>query len=276
MRGFSVLLVAVFGVFFPVWAESGKILFSASTDWGKVMVRQQGDVRTLVFAEDGKETEESRMSVRAPHRPLLGYIRQMLAVTAVWQAQKRQPPQEVLVVGLGGASLSNALAYEYPAAKVTSIELEPAVVEAARQYFFYKESETVVTIVDDARHFLETSDGRYDLIYLDAFAGLEVPETLRTVEFARLLDDHLKPGGAVIANVHFIPEDNSARYQRALGEVFPESHLFENVAQGVGLYSHSRMSLEDLPTQAFEIELEPFLHLAPGSDLKDVEPFRDE
>lgn len=275
MRGFSVLLVVVFGVFFPVWAESGKILFSAPTEWGKVLVRQQQDIRTLVFAEDGKETEESRMSILAPHRPILGYVRQMLAVTAVWQALNRQPPREVLVVGLGGASLSNALAHEYPAAKVTSIELEPAVVEAARGYFFYKESETVVTVVDDARRFLETSKQRYDLIYLDAFAGLEVPESLRTVEFARLLDDRLKPGGAVIANIHFIPEINSARYQRALLEVFPEALVFQNVAQGVGLYSHRRMSLEKRPTRAFELELEPLLRLAPASDIKGVEPYRD-
>ncbi len=276
MRCFSVLLVVLFGVLFPVWAKNGEVIFSASTDWGKVVVRQQSDIRTLLFVEDGKETEESRLSIRAPHQPILGYVRQMLAATAIWQAQEGKHPQEVLVVGLGGASLSNALAHYYPTAKVTSIELEPAVVEAARRYFFYRESDRVVTVVDDARHFLETSSERYDLIYLDAFAGLEVPAPLRTVEFARLLEGHLRPGGAVIANIHFIPEEPSLRYQRSLRDVFPHSLVLSNVAQGVGIYSKETIFLDDAPAEAFGLELKTYLLLAPEPSFEGVEPYRDE
>lgn len=276
MKRFSVLLVVLFGVFFPAWAKNGKIIFSVSTDWGKVVVRQQADLRTLLFVEDGKEAEESRMSIRAPHQPILGYVRQMLAATAVWQGREGKPPLEILVVGLGGASLSNALAHYYPSAKVTSIELEPAVVEAARRHFFYRESDRVVTVIDDARHFLETSAGRYDLIYLDAFAGLEVPAPLRTVEFARLLEGHLRPGGAVVANIHFIPEEPSLRYQRALREVFPHSLLLSSVAQGVGIYSREAVSLNAAPAEAFGLELKTYLRLAPEPSFEGVEPYRDE
>ncbi len=100
MRRFSVLLVVLFGIFFPVGAKSGKLLFSRQTSWGEVLVRQQGDVRTLLFSEDGKETEESRMSVRTPYRPITPYIKQMLAATALWQAQDAHPPESVLIVWL--------------------------------------------------------------------------------------------------------------------------------------------------------------------------------
>ena len=276
MRGFSVLLVVLFGVFFPAFGDEGEIVFSAVTGWGKVLVRQQGDIRRLLFVENGKETEESRMSVRAPHRPLLDYVRQMLAATAVWQSQEGLAPERILVVGLGGGSLSTALAHHYPEATITSVELEPVVVEAARRQFFYRESDKVETVVDDTRHFLETSPGQYDLIYLDAFAGLEVPAPLRTLEFAQLLEAHLSPQGAVIANVHFVPEGPSLRYRRALSEVFPHSLLLSRVAQGIGIYSRHRISLEGVPARAFEFDLQDYLKLAPEVDLQRVEPYRDE
>ncbi len=275
MRGFSVLLVALFGIFFPVAAKSGKPLFSHQTPWGEVLVRQQGDIRVLLFAENGKETEESRMSVRTPHRPILRYVKQMLAATALWQANEQTSPAKILVVGLGGASLSNALAHHYPQSTITSIELEPGVVEAARRYFFYRESDRVITAIDDARHFLETTQERYDLIFLDAFAGLEVPPALRTVEFARNLESHLTPQGAVVANIHYIPEESSHRYQQALHEVFPQRVLLAGVAQAIGVYSRHELSLTKAPKSAFDLELRDFLKPATLPHLEGVEPYRD-
>ena len=276
MRGFSVLLVVLFGIFFPVLAKSGKLLFSHQTSWGEILVRQQGDVRLLLFAEDGKETEESRMSVRTPHRPILRYVKQMLAATALWQANSSTPPEKVLVVGLGGASLSNALAHHYPEATITSIELEPGVVEAAHRYFFYRESARVVTVIDDARHFLETTEERYDLIFLDAFAGLEVPPPLRTIEFARTLESHLSPKGAVVANVHHIPEESSHRYQRALHEVFSHRVLLAGIAQAVGIYSNQEVALSKAPKHAFDLDLQNFLQPYPLPQLDRVRPYQDQ
>lgn len=276
MRGFSVLLVVLFGIFFPVFAKSGKLLFSHQTPWGEILVRQQGDVRLLLFAEDGRETEESRMSVRTPHRPMLRYVKQMLAATALWQANEKTSPEKILVVGLGGASLSNALAHHYPKSTITSIELEPGVVDAARRYFFYRESERVVTVIDDARHFLETTEERYDLIFLDAFAGLEVPAPLRTTEFARLLESHLSSRGAVIANIHYIPAESSLRYQQALHEVFPRRLLLAGVAQAIGVYSKQEFDLSIAPGHAFGLDLKNFLQPAPLPKLDGIAPYQDE
>jgi spermidine synthase len=273
MRRLSILAVAIFFTFFPAFAQSSKLLWSKATGWGEVRVRQQGDQRFLMFADEDGETEESRMSVAKPYQPQLVYVRQMML--AITHLQRRPPggSQRFLVVGLGGASLSNALLQRFPKATVTSIELEPVVVEAARRFFFYQENERSITVVDDARRFLQNSDQMYDAIFLDAFDGVEVPESLRTVEFAELLDRHLKPAGAVIANVHFVPEQSSLRYRRTLGQVFSCSYITAGVAQGVGVYSHQTL----LPPKPNDLDSpdRQLLREAPEPLWDGVEPYRD-
>lgn len=279
MRQFSILSVVLFTLFFPCWAENGKLLWSRKTDWGEIRVREEGKARILLFADGDGETEESRILVDKPYRPQARYLRQMLAAAQVIFANKSSP--RYLVVGMGAGTLSMALApdarlgYELEAS-VTSVEIEPAVVEAAKRYFFYKESEQFLTVVDDARHFLETTNERYDAIFLDAFDGVEVPEPLRTVEFAQLLDRHLASGGMIIANVHFVPEEPSLRYQKSLLSVFEQSYMINGLAQGVGIYSHTAIPLPTndghrFLTQIIELGVEP----APEHDLTGVEPYRD-
>ena len=56
-------------------------LWSQSTEWGRVVVRQEGNVRKLIFTSDTGETEESRMRVDDPAQPMLEYVRQMARET---------------------------------------------------------------------------------------------------------------------------------------------------------------------------------------------------
>lgn len=267
MRQFSILLVALFAFFFPCWAENGKLLWSRATDWGHVRVRQQGDFRILLFADEDGETEESRILIKQPHQPQELYLRQMVEATRLTFDSKESP--RFLVVGMGAGTLSMSLAHHFPSATITSVELEPAVVEAAKRFFFYRESHSMVTVVDDARHFLETSELRYDAIFLDAFNGVEVPATLRTLEFAQLLQQRLEPDGVVMANIHFVPEQSSQRYRRTLSEVFPCRYLTQGLAQGVGLFSQHPLAVASAPPD------DPLLAPAPHQLLPDAEPYRD-
>lgn len=281
MTRFPILVVAVFAFFFPALAQKGEILWSQSTDWGQVLVRQRGAERVLLFGDPEGETEESRMDTRRPHRPVLRYLQQMLAATAMWEAQaegREQAELDLLVVGLGGASLSNALSHLFPKATVVSVEIEPAVVEAARRYFFFQENDRSRVVIDDARRFLETTDQRFDVIYLDAFDGVEVPEGLRTVEFTRLLESRLRPGGAVIANIHLVPETSSQRYQKALTEALPQRRMFQGLAQSTGIFTRQRLETGGLGapiSERYSLPLYNLLEEAPPTPLQGVEPFRD-
>jgi len=222
------------------------------------------------------------MVVAEPYRPVLRYVRQMLAVLAIWEANREgSGPYRFLVVGLGGASLSNGLAHIFPNSEVVSVEIEPAVVEAARRCFFYRESELVQTVVSDARAYLEGNEEPFDVIFLDAFDGTGVPPTLRTLEFAEILGRNLTPSGAVIANIHFTPSEPSLRYRRSLAEVFPHRYVTLGVAQGIGLFT--RFSVSKYPLQRemdtftvrYGLPLDQLLDGRHQESLEGVVPFRD-
>lgn len=265
-------------------AQQATTLWTGETEWGKVLVRQQGDLRTLVFSSESGETEESRMSVTDPALPSLFYVRQMLGLLAVWESnQEVHPdPPRFLVVGLGGASLSVALANRFPDSEIVSVEIEPIVVKAAREYFFYQESALVETVIDDARHYLEKNRKPFDVIFLDAFDGTGVPPTLRTVEFVELLDRNLNRDGAVIANIHFTPREPSVRYRKALRTVFEDGYICTGVAQGIGLFTHQPMTAQKLKTdidsweKKYRLPLDTLLTGRHQESLDGVEPFRDE
>lgn len=242
----------------------GELLWRQKTSWGEIRVRQSGDVRRLIFADRSGETEESRMSVRQPMRPQLAYVQRMLqAAQARWP--QAEQPYRFLVVGLGGASLSNALSHHFPNSTVLSLELEPAVVEAARRYFAYRDDARRQTVVTEARAWLSQNPERFDGIFLDAFDGREVPEGLRTVEFTELVSQRLHEEGAVIANIHLLPQSSSARYQQALRHVFPAHLLLPGLAQGIGVFAKVPFP-ESLPGD---------LPVLPAWDLEGIEPFRD-
>ena len=271
MLHFSILLVAFLLSFFPAQAEESRILWSKKTDWGEVRVRQEANIRYLMFADEDGETEESRMLLDKPLELQARYLRQMREAAKRLYGHLERP--RFLVIGMGAGSLSRALATDYPEAVVTSVEIEPVVVEAARKYFLYEDSESLVTVIDDARHFLETSNARYDAIFLDAFDGVEVPEALRTLEFAQLLDQHLeKPQGSVIANVHFVPRESSLRYQRTLAELFPERCLLNGTAQGVGIYTYQNRPWALWGPHSLNWQL---MEPVSEQDLSGIQPYRD-
>lgn len=232
-----------------VRAAQEKILWVRHSPFSTVVVTQQGRYRMLKFRENGKDMEQSRCDIKRPDYLLHEYSRlQLLGLMFPEQIQ------DVLVVGLGGGSLSKALAKAYPAATLDSVELDPVVAQAARQWFFYHESERVRTVLGDAREFLRGTDRKYDLIFLDAFDGLEVPEPLRSRPFYEIVRAHLKPGGAVVSNLHLRSRQYAAD-RATLAQVFPVQYTFmgTGVAVVVSQLSETRRPPESITAGADQL-----------------------
>jgi spermidine synthase len=200
-------------------------LFLKKGLYSTVLVVRQGPYNILKFRGRSGDVEESRCDVHRPWFLLHTYLRQQMLVTAF-------VPQvdDALVLGLGGGTLSNQLARAFPRARVDSLEIDPVVVQAARRFFAYREDERHHAYTQDARAFLEHTDHRYDVIFLDAFDGLEIPARLRTAEFYRLVRAHLKPGGAVVTNLHLRSKLYSSD-RNTLASVFAHSYGFLGMAQ---------------------------------------------
>ncbi len=128
------------------------------------------------------------------------------------------------MLGLGGGSISTYLARFLPDAAITTIEVDPGVLTAAKTFFGLRATERVRYIAGDGHVFLNRNRAVYDLILLDAYRGGYVPAHLLTREFYELIKQRLAPGGAAAFNVH----DGSKLYAstvKTLATVFPSFDL---------------------------------------------------
>jgi spermidine synthase len=107
-------------------------------------------------------------------------------------------PGRVLLLGLGGGVVAQA--YHAAGWEVDAVEIDPAVVQVAREYFGLEQSQARIHPAD-ARRFLATHDETWDLILVDAFGSASIPFHLVTREFFALLRERLSPGGVVAMNV---------------------------------------------------------------------------
>ena len=112
-------------------------------------------------------------------------------------------PSRVLFLGAGGFSAPKKFLEAYPNATLDVVELDEEVVRVAQEYFFAPVDDSRVRVhVMDGRAFLrQAEEASFDLIVLDAYSRTYIPFHLLTVEFFRLVESRLAPGGAVVSNI---------------------------------------------------------------------------
>jgi MFS family permease len=135
-------------------------------------------------------------------------------------------PLDVVHIGGGGFTLPRALAVSHPGTKSTVYEIDPAVVDLARDELGLHTSGALRVDVGDARTVLRgrTADSA-DLAVGDAFGGRSVPWHLTTREFAAEVDRVLRPDGLYVVNVI---DDPPFRFVKA--ELATLRELFEHVS----------------------------------------------
>jgi spermidine synthase len=109
--------------------------------------------------------------------------------------------ESILEIGAGGGRIAWYLHHFVPAAQITTVEIDPAVVEMAHKYFAIKDEQNFHMVTRDGRLFLADSKQQYDVILLDAYRGPFVPFHLLTKEFYQTVKNHLAPGGVIAQNV---------------------------------------------------------------------------
>ena len=212
-----------------LWAMSsastiGRLEHEEVSAFSRIRVRRDGDVRALTFVRDnGQEAVQSRLNLAAPHTLMSPYARGMFA-TYLYQPD----PRRVLIVGLGGGAMVRFLTHYEPQVQIDAVEIDPAVVRLADQYFGVRTGGNVRVHTADAVTFVESVAEGYDLILMDAFLRPSsdtdttgVPTRLKTLEFLGRLKRALAPGGVVAFNIneHDSMADDIAAVAAAFGQV---------------------------------------------------------
>lgn len=181
----------------------GKILYEAQTPYSQLqVVDSQGpntaggeagysSLRSLYLNGD----LHSRMYVERPDELAVTYTR-YFPLGFVFNPDA----ERVLFVGGGGFSGPKYFISAYPDVQVDVVEIDPVVIEVAKEYFAVPENERLSIYNDDGRRFLQSSDTQYDIIILDAYSKSYVPFHLMTAEYYSLLDERLVPDGVIVSN----------------------------------------------------------------------------
>ncbi|HET6958246.1 MAG TPA: fused MFS/spermidine synthase [Vicinamibacterales bacterium] len=154
------------------------------------------------------------------------------------------PPKasKVLVIGCGAGVTAGAVSVDPIVEHETIAEIEPLVPRVVSTYFAEHNFDVVrnpkVHVrIDDARHFVETTNEKFDAITSDPLdPWVKGAAMLYTVEFFQMAKAHLNEGGVVTLFVQLY-ESNMAAVKSEIGtflDVFPNGVVWGNTNEGKG------------------------------------------
>ncbi|MBI3902985.1 MAG: fused MFS/spermidine synthase [Nitrosomonadales bacterium] len=227
-------------------------------------IREESGVRTLHF---GSDWIQGAMRIARPWNLELEYTKEMMA--SLLLREESRFPRKVLLIGLGAASLTKYLYRNFPLAKLTVVEIEPAVVLAARQFFKLPEDPKRLNIViADGVEYVTLNDKSWDLILVDGFDSEARPGGLDTVSFYLMCRSRLSSNGIMAVNLlgrsrgykASVERIHSAFDGRALS--FPSCDS-GNVIAFAAAGDEISIDLDDLKEQAAALKENTGLNLLP-------------
>jgi spermidine synthase len=176
--------------------EERKLIESRESLYNNIFVFSEGPYLSMTFGYNRAIYTESVYNTKDDRDLPVPYTRFMTESLAY-----AKQVHSVLEIGFGGGRTAWYLHRFLPDVPVTSVELDPVIVELAHKYFGVKDEPNFRVVNQDGRLFLSNSKERYDVILIDAYRGPFVPFHLLTKEFYQIVKDHLAEGGVVAQNV---------------------------------------------------------------------------
>jgi spermidine synthase len=192
----------------PTANEFGeRIIFRADSQYHRISVTEDDEVRHLRFDRSHQSavslSDEFESTIKYPNYLHLAYALQPEA-------------RNVLVLGLGGGSVSKRYWRDYPEIHVDSVEVDPVVVDVAREYFGLPEDPRLEVFAEDGRRYVQATGRTYDIVIIDAYNADSMPYHLTTEEFFGEIDAVLNPGGVVAYNIISSVEGTRSKLFRSL------------------------------------------------------------
>jgi spermidine synthase len=134
-------------------------------------------------------------------------------------------PRHILIIGGGdGGALRQTL--RYPVEEVRMVEIDPDVIAVAKKYFPWLlpglEDERAHIVIADGREFLEDSQDKYDVVFIDSSEPVGPSVSLHERDFYKLIKERLAPQGVACAQMGspFFQTESLKRAKNDLKHVF--------------------------------------------------------
>jgi spermidine synthase len=200
------------------------LIYERESLYNYIQVTESSDgTRELVLNEG-----QAIHSIYNPHQILTGWYWDYF-LAAPFFNPGFQPAQlhRVGIIGLAGGTIARQFTQVYGPVPIDGVELDPAIVDVARQYFAMREPNLHV-YEEDGRAFVRQTRSSYDLIAIDAFQQPYIPFHLTTVEFFQEILTHLSDNGVLALNTgHTLTDFHLVQaFVNTLSLVFPSVYVF--------------------------------------------------
>ncbi len=224
------------------------VVHSQNSTFQSIRVIDIGYRRILQF----EKTRQSSMYLDNPFETDFEYPGYFHVAIAI-----KPDAASALMIGLGGGTTAKRMWRDYPEMQIDAVELDPAVIEVARTYFELPHDPRLRVIVDEGRHYIETTSGAYDIIIIDAFDDDRIPPPLTTEEFLWAVRGRLAEDGVLAYNVIGSLIGNRSKafrsLHRTLANTFRRVWVF-NADEGVEAKGNNLVVLaSDSPLTAHEL-----------------------
>lgn len=163
------------------------------------------DLKKYPYVMEDRETKslhfddlcvQSSMRLDDPFSLVLGYTRAMMGFLLLSPS-----PRDVLIVGLGGGSLSKYCCQKLSDSVITTIEISTAVIALRDNFSIPPDSERFKIIQANAADYLSNQSGITDVLLLDGYDPDGIPADLSSQKFYDECFQALRPGGVLVSNV---------------------------------------------------------------------------
>lgn len=176
------------------------------------------------------------MAFNQPRMMIDGMIQSGGMVRKIWEKalnnlkKSDHKINQVLIIGLGCGDCAFEVQKFYPQAKMTGIEIDNKVIEAAQCYFSLATIKNLKVAINDGVKYItklaaQKNKTKFDLVILDAYLGKNMPQQFRTKKFFHSLTKILTHNGVVIYN-HLFFGEHKKKAEKFIQEI---NHAFGKV-----------------------------------------------
>lgn len=219
-----ILLLVIFGFGRGIKATSGQI-YETESQYNYIQVLEEDGYRYLRLNEG--------QGIHSAYHPTeinyYGPWKQFLV--APFFNQPSVVPgevQNIAIIGLAAGTIVRQATEVFGPIPTDGFEIDGKIISIGEQYFGMNQP-NLNAMAQDGRWGLEHSSQKYDLIALDAYRPPYIPWHLTTLEFFKIVQEHLTADGAVAINVGRAPDDRRLidAIVGTLKQVFPSVYVMD-------------------------------------------------
>lgn len=120
--------------------------------------------------------------------------------------QREKENLDVLMLGVGAGTYATQCRQYFDNVSVEGVEIDEKITWLANSFFHMPQDVPVTNY--DGRAFLNVIDKKYDVIFVDAYQDITIPFQMSSVEFFRLVSEHLTEDGVMVVNLNMWEQDS--------------------------------------------------------------------